>query len=75
MPVITEDIEKYASAHTTPEPDWLRAASVATAAETEIPAMLTGHLEGRFLEFLVWALQPKLVIEVGTFTGYGTMWA
>ena len=35
--------------------------------------MLVGGLEGRFLEFLVFALQPKLVVEVGTFTGYSSI--
>lgn len=73
MVIFSVEIEQYASAHTTPEPDWLHAAAEATATETECPQMLTGHLEGRFLEFLVWALQPRLVVEVGTFTGYGSM--
>lgn len=73
MPLIPEQIENYASAHTAPEPAWLRAASEATATETEAPQMLSGHLEGRFLEFLVWALQPRLVVEVGTFTGYAAI--
>lgn len=73
MGLISEEIEQYASTHSTPEPDWLRSAAEATATETECPQMLTGHLEGRFLEFVVWALQPRLVVEVGTFTGYGAM--
>ncbi|HVE46730.1 MAG TPA: O-methyltransferase [Acidimicrobiales bacterium] len=73
MGLIPEEIERYASSHSTPEPAWLTAAAEATATDTECPSMLTGHLEGRFLEFLVWALQPRLVVEVGTFTGYGSM--
>ncbi len=73
MPVIAEPIENYVSAHSSPEPPWLTATAVATRANTSFPGMLTGHVEGRFLEFLVWALQPKLVVEVGTFTGYGTI--
>lgn len=73
MALIPEEIENYASAHTTAEPAWLRAAADAAVAETSSPGMLTGHLEGRFLEFLVWALQPRLTVEVGTFTGYGAM--
>lgn len=73
MFLIPEKIEQYASSHSTPEAPWLRAAAEATATQTEIPQMLTGHLEGGFLEFVVWALQPRLVVEVGTFTGYGAM--
>lgn len=73
MGLLSEELEEYASSHSTPEPDWLRAAAEATATQTECPQMLTGHLEGRFLEFVAWALQPRLVVEVGTFTGYGAM--
>ena len=31
--------------------------------------MLSGTVEGRFLEMLVWAAQPRLVVEIGTYTG------
>lgn len=71
--VVPEPVERYASEHTTAQPEWLARVAQVTAAETTAPQMLTGHLEGRFLEFLVWALQPQLVVEVGTFTGYGAI--
>jgi caffeoyl-CoA O-methyltransferase len=32
-----------------------------------------GPLEGRFLEQLVFALQPQLVLEIGMFTGYSSL--
>src|SRR4051795_10949641 len=35
--------------------------------------MMTGPVEGRFLQFLVFALQPRLVLEIGTFTGYSSI--
>ncbi|HUR18522.1 MAG TPA: O-methyltransferase [Acidimicrobiales bacterium] len=73
MVLIPDEIERYASSHSTPEAPWLRAAAEATATQTELPGMLTGHLEGGFLEFVAWALRPRLVVEVGTFTGYGSM--
>jgi len=31
--------------------------------------MLSGTVEGRFLEMLVWAARPRLVLEIGTYTG------
>jgi caffeoyl-CoA O-methyltransferase len=31
--------------------------------------MLSGAVEGRFLELLVWAARPRLVLEIGTFSG------
>ena len=37
------------------------------------PQMMVGALEGRFLEMLVFALQPQLVLEIGMFTGYSSL--
>ena len=71
--IVPDPIERYAAMHTTPEPPWLSAVAAATQRLTKAPQMLTGHLEGRFLELLVWALQPRLVVEIGTFTAYGTL--
>jgi caffeoyl-CoA O-methyltransferase len=71
--IVPDHIERYAAAHTSPEPPWLEAVARTTHEATAAPGMMTGHLEGRFLELLVWALQPRLVIEVGTFTAYGTL--
>ena len=38
-----------------------------------VSGMMTGPVEGRFLEFLVFALRPQLVLEIGTFTGYSSI--
>ncbi len=35
---------------------------------------MCGHVQGRFLEFLVFLAQPRFVLEIGTFTGYSAMW-
>src|SRR3712207_7212806 len=35
--------------------------------------MLTGPVEGRLLEFLVWMTHPKLVLEIGTYSGYSAL--
>jgi predicted O-methyltransferase YrrM len=35
--------------------------------------MLTGDVEGRFLEFLVFLAQPRLVLEIGTYSGYSAL--
>ena len=37
------------------------------------PQMLTGPIEGRFLELLVHALAPKRVLELGTYSGYSSI--
>ncbi len=35
--------------------------------------MMVGQVEGRFLEFLVFLSQARLVVEIGTFTGYSSL--
>jgi caffeoyl-CoA O-methyltransferase len=44
-----------------------------TRATLQAPQMLTGTIEGRFLEFLVYALGARRVLELGTFSGYGSI--
>ena len=70
---IDERIEKYAQAHTRAEPKLLIELISKTHAETDLPEMLTGRVEGRFLKLLVQIAQPRLVVEVGMFTGYSAL--
>jgi len=72
--IIDPDIESYALAHTRAEPEGLARLADWTRAETgDAAAMLTGRLEGRFLKLLVQLVMPRLVVEVGTFTGYSAL--
>ena len=73
MPIVPEAIEAYCVAHSTAEEPVLAQLASHTRAETSAPGMMTGSLEGSFLEMLVFALQPMVVLEIGTFTGYGTI--
>ena len=72
-PLVRPDIEDYAAASTTPEPDLLQQVARETEALGERSRMLTGRLEGRLLNFLVGLLQPQQVLEVGCFTGYSAL--
>jgi len=71
--IASEEIEAYAEARTTPAPDLLRRLAEETRAELRSPQMLTGLVEGRLLEFLVFALRPRRVLELGTYSGYSTV--
>ena len=71
--IVPDDIDAYAEAHTTPAPDLLRELAAETRETMSSPQMLTGTVEGRFLEQLVFALQAKRVLELGTFTGYSSL--
>jgi caffeoyl-CoA O-methyltransferase len=68
--VITpEEIESYVEAHTTPPPSHVAELHADTLATQEATQMLSGTVEGRFLEMLVWAAGARLVLEIGTYTG------
>jgi len=68
-----EQLEAYIEAHTTPPEPHLAALAEETRATLNAPQMLTGTVEGRFLEALVWAAQPQLVLELGTYSGYSAL--
>jgi caffeoyl-CoA O-methyltransferase len=70
---VDPEVEAYAEAHTEPPDDVLARLAEETRERTEIPQMMVGPVEGRFLEFLVRALRAKRVLEVGTFTGYSSI--
>lgn len=71
--VLPDDIDGYAAGHTTPSTDLLSRLAEETRATLDAPQMLTGTVEGRFLEFLVYATQARRVLEFGTFSGYSSI--
>lgn len=67
------EILEYAEAYTSSRDAVLEALERETYLKTMAPQMLTGRLQGAFLSMLSRLLQPKLVVEVGTFTGYSAI--
>jgi caffeoyl-CoA O-methyltransferase len=71
--IVPDEIEEYAAAHTRPPPELLQQLAEETRATLRAPQMLTGTIEGRFLELLVHGLQAKRVLELGTYSGYSSL--
>jgi caffeoyl-CoA O-methyltransferase len=71
--LVTEEIERYAEDHTSAPSELLRALAEETRATLRAPQMLTGTIEGRFLEFLVFATSARRVLELGTYSGYSAI--
>lgn len=46
----------------------------ATREKTDLPQMMTDPEQGQFLGFLIQMLGAKRIVEVGVFTGVGTLW-
>jgi caffeoyl-CoA O-methyltransferase len=73
-PILADErLAAYIEAHTTPPEPHLAALAEETRATLNAPQMLTGTVEGRFLEALVWTARPQLVLELGTYSGYSAL--
>ncbi len=67
-------IDDYAEGATTPWPPEIADLDAATRSELGHAAMLSGPVVGRFLETLAFVMQPRLVLEIGTFSGGSALW-
>lgn len=67
------DINRYILENSSREDDLLAAITRSTYLKTTYPQMMSGHLLGLLLEFIVQIKAPITVLEIGTFTGYGTI--
>ncbi len=73
MDFIPQDILDYSVAHTQEEPDLLKQLRKETYQKVLHPRMLSGALQGRFLSWISTLVNPKVILEIGTYTGYGTI--
>mgnify|MGYP001945353324 CR=1 FL=1 len=73
MHFISEDLENYVTAHSENEPEILQQLNRETHQKILQPRMLSGHFQGRVLSILAKLIQPKNILELGTYTGYATL--
>jgi predicted O-methyltransferase YrrM len=73
MPLDLDRIGDYAEEHTTPPEPLLAELAAETRETLPSPQMLTGTVEGRFLELLVYASGARRVLELGTYSGYSAL--
>ncbi len=73
MPFISDEIDAYADARSTPESALCRELAEETRAKATNPQMMVGNTEGLFLRALVRAMGARRVLEIGTFTGYSAL--
>src|ERR1700712_4830224 len=73
MEILPDDLQHYLDEHCEPEPEVLKKINRDTYLKVLKPHMLSGHYQGRLLSFLSKMMQPKRILEVGTFTGYATI--
>jgi caffeoyl-CoA O-methyltransferase len=73
MDFLPKEIEAYSDFFTEPESDLLQELNRETYANILMPRMLSGHIQGRVLSMLSKMIQPKVILEIGTFTGYSAL--
>lgn len=70
MEFIDPALLAYCESITSPEDPLLKKITRETQAKVLMPRMISGHLQGKMLEFFVKMAQPKTILEIGTYTGY-----
>lgn len=71
--IVSPAIQRYAEDHTAVEPPLLKKISRDTFADVLMPRMLSGHLQGRFLAAISRMIRPRMILEIGTYTGYSAL--
>jgi predicted O-methyltransferase YrrM len=73
MNFISSKLQQYIDDHSMEESDLLKALDRETHQKVLQPRMLSGSYQGRLLALLAKIIEPKKILEVGTYTGYATL--
>ncbi|HLP36463.1 O-methyltransferase [Lacibacter sp.] len=73
MELINPKAELYAARYSSTEDTVLKTISAETEVSHAQPHMMSGHLQGQFLEIISKLVQPKRILEIGTMIGYSTI--
>lgn len=68
-----EELERYIRNLSSPEDALLAELESESNQRVVQPQMVSGHVQGKFLEMLTRMIAPRKVLEIGTFTGYATL--
>ena len=73
MHFLPENIDNYVVDHSQQEPTILKELSKETWQKVLNPRMLSGAFQGRVLSMISKLIQPKNILEIGTYTGYSAL--
>jgi Predicted O-methyltransferase len=68
-----EKLEQYILEHIDEEGEYLKKVNRDTHVRMLRPRMCSGHLQGRILKMLCQLVQPRYILELGTFSGYSAL--
>ena len=70
---MAKTLEQYADLMTSDEDGLLADINQQTLAMHPMHHMLSGKVQGKFLTFISTLMQPKYILDIGTFTGYSAL--
>ncbi|WP_025742714.1 O-methyltransferase [Aquimarina pacifica] len=73
MHFIPEELDTYVVKHSQKEPELLQQLTRETYQKILQPRMLSGPYQGRVLSMLSKLVNPKNILEIGTYTGYSAL--
>ena len=73
MHFIPEKLDDYVVKHSEDEPELLQQLTRETYQKILQPRMLSGHYQGRILSMISKLVNPKCILEIGTYTGYSAL--
>ncbi|MEN9548543.1 MAG: hypothetical protein RIR12_1134 [Bacteroidota bacterium] len=73
MELIHPLVQAFAEQHSSAEDALLQEINEYTTKQHQEPQMLSGHLQGKVLEMISCMIQPRRILEIGTFTGYSAL--
>lgn len=73
MHFLSSVLEQYIADHSQSEPEILQKLTRETHLKVLRPRMITGHFQGRVLSLLSKIINPKNILEIGTYTGYSAI--
>lgn len=71
--MMSKKTDEYVASITSAEDPLLYELYRETHLKMMYPRMLSGHVQGRFLEMISRMICPKAILEIGTFTGYSAI--
>lgn len=73
MELVSTQAESYAASFTSPLDSLLQELHDHTLTQHPHAHMISGAVQGKFLEFFSRAISPKYILEIGTFTGFSAL--
>lgn len=73
MEIVNTLAQAYAEQFSSPEEEVLKQIAAETYKNHPHAHMLSGHLQGQFLQMISRIAKPERILEIGTFTGYSAI--